>query len=264
MDEDLFPMFEDLELSVGSPHQFCPFPSTPSSFDQVVVDACAQGEETQDVDWRILDLSSIDFFLKLDEHLSEGSESAHLLSTPSFGSLPPAPFDPSVQNDVALNAVNVMFGEFQKGMAAVASHKRLFEESKKEVLVLAEANIKKVDAAEKTTKKVRRDFGHALAISENERNDALAKLENLKLEIEARATKESDLIESNKALLEKMQSKDDECKKLLTELKSQKAKPSSKANVEKIRAIKDRAITFIKGADKIILSDSQIFVLDNN
>ncbi len=35
----------------------------------------------------------------------------------------------------------------------------------------------------------------------------------------------------------------------------------SKAQIEKIRAIKDRSVTIVKGSDKLILSDTQCFVL---
>ena len=35
----------------------------------------------------------------------------------------------------------------------------------------------------------------------------------------------------------------------------------SKEQIDKIRAIRDRSVTFIKGSDKIILSDTQCFIL---
>jgi hypothetical protein len=38
----------------------------------------------------------------------------------------------------------------------------------------------------------------------------------------------------------------------------------SKQQIQQIRAIKDRSVTIVKGADKIILSDTQCFVLEND
>lgn len=38
----------------------------------------------------------------------------------------------------------------------------------------------------------------------------------------------------------------------------------SKEQIHKIRSIRDRSVSFIKGSDKIILSDSQCFLLKNN
>jgi hypothetical protein len=35
----------------------------------------------------------------------------------------------------------------------------------------------------------------------------------------------------------------------------------SKEQIERIRAIRDRSVTYIKGSDKIILSDTQCFIL---
>lgn len=38
----------------------------------------------------------------------------------------------------------------------------------------------------------------------------------------------------------------------------------SKEQIKRIRSIKDRSVTFIKGSDKIILSDTQCFILEND